>query len=156
MLQQERHSRILDLLSQLGRVYAAELSLQLGVSEDTVRRDLKLLDEQKKLSNVAIDAVFDSKSMSSHLSSLCSWNFNFSRVLLIFRVLAIIFKPDEDTKPKVTFLMFLFALQASRILMRPSSSRLTFLKLSFSIGWSGLAMRASPMKIPVLDFKSVF
>jgi len=52
MLQQERHSRILDLLSQLGRVYAAELSLQLGVSEDTVRRDLKLLDEKKKLRRV--------------------------------------------------------------------------------------------------------
>ena len=49
MLQQERHSRILDLLSQFGRVYATELSLQLGVSEDTVRRDLKVLDEQKKL-----------------------------------------------------------------------------------------------------------
>ncbi|TEW44558.1 DeoR/GlpR family DNA-binding transcription regulator [Psychromonas algicola] len=52
MLQQERHSRILDLLSQFGRVYATELSLQLGVSEDTVRRDLKVLDEQKKLRRV--------------------------------------------------------------------------------------------------------
>ncbi|TEW53625.1 DeoR/GlpR transcriptional regulator [Psychromonas sp. RZ22] len=52
MLQQERHSKTLELLSQFGRVYANELSLQLGVSEDTVRRDLKLLDEQKKLRRV--------------------------------------------------------------------------------------------------------
>ncbi|MEJ6079848.1 DeoR/GlpR family DNA-binding transcription regulator [Vibrio sp. 1-Bac 57] len=52
MLQQQRHSKILELLSQLGRVYATELSLQLGVSEDTVRRDLKLLDELKQLRRV--------------------------------------------------------------------------------------------------------
>ena len=52
MLQQQRHSKILALLSQLGRVYAAELSVQLGVSEDTVRRDLKLLDELKQLRRV--------------------------------------------------------------------------------------------------------
>lgn len=52
MLQPERHSKILTLLSQVGRVYAAELSVQLGVSEDTVRRDLKLLDEQKQLRRV--------------------------------------------------------------------------------------------------------
>ena len=52
MLQQQRHSKILELLSQLGRVYAAELSVQLSVSEDTVRRDLKLLDELKQLRRV--------------------------------------------------------------------------------------------------------
>ena len=52
MLQQERHSKILALLSQLGRVYATELSAELNVSEDTVRRDLKLLDEQKQLRRV--------------------------------------------------------------------------------------------------------
>jgi len=52
MLQQERHSKILELLSQLGRVYAVELSVTLGVSEDTVRRDLKQLDELKLLRRV--------------------------------------------------------------------------------------------------------
>jgi len=52
MLQEERHSKILELLSRFGRVYATELSLQLGVSEDTVRRDLKLLDELKQLRRV--------------------------------------------------------------------------------------------------------
>ncbi|MFT7053143.1 MAG: DeoR/GlpR family transcriptional regulator of sugar metabolism [Psychromonas sp.] len=52
MLQQERHEKILDLISQLGRVYAAGLSQTLQVSEDTIRRDLKQLDELKKLRRV--------------------------------------------------------------------------------------------------------
>ncbi len=52
MLQQERHNKILDLLSQLGRVYATELSVTLQVSEDTIRRDLKQLDEAKLLRRV--------------------------------------------------------------------------------------------------------
>lgn len=52
MLQQERHAQILELLSQSGRVYAAELSQYFSVSEDTIRRDLKLLDEQKQLRRV--------------------------------------------------------------------------------------------------------
>lgn len=52
MLQQERHNKILDLLSQFGRVYATELSVQVGVSEDTIRRDLKQLDEKKLLRRV--------------------------------------------------------------------------------------------------------
>ncbi|MGB5447207.1 MAG: DeoR/GlpR family DNA-binding transcription regulator [Psychromonas sp.] len=52
MLQQERHEKILDLISQLGRVYAAELSQTLQVSEDTIRRDLKQLDDLKKLRRV--------------------------------------------------------------------------------------------------------
>ncbi|WP_028863774.1 DeoR/GlpR family DNA-binding transcription regulator [Psychromonas aquimarina] len=52
MLQQERHNKILDLLSQLGRVYATELSVTLQVSEDTIRRDLKQLDDAKLLRRV--------------------------------------------------------------------------------------------------------
>jgi len=52
MLQQERHNKILDLLSQLGRVYATELSQTLQVSEDTIRRDLKQLDDAKQLRRV--------------------------------------------------------------------------------------------------------
>jgi len=52
MLQQERHSKILDLLSQQGRVYATELSQAFAVSEDTIRRDLKQLDEEQLLRRV--------------------------------------------------------------------------------------------------------
>jgi len=93
---------------------------------------------------------------ASHLSSLCSWNFSFSKVLLILRVCPINLRPFELTYPKVTILMFLLALHASKILRRPSSSRKTFLKFNFSTGWSALAIKASPIKIPVFDFKSVF
>lgn len=52
MLQQERHNRILDLLYQKGRVYAAELSQAFSVSEDTIRRDLKQLDDDQLLRRV--------------------------------------------------------------------------------------------------------
>jgi DeoR/GlpR family transcriptional regulator of sugar metabolism len=52
MLQQERHNKILDLLSDNGRVYSSELSINFDVSEDTIRRDLKQLDECKLLRRV--------------------------------------------------------------------------------------------------------
>jgi DeoR/GlpR family transcriptional regulator of sugar metabolism len=41
LLLQERQARILDLLRNDGRVLAPELARSLGVSEDTVRRDLR-------------------------------------------------------------------------------------------------------------------
>ncbi len=40
MLKPERHRKILDRLRADGRVLASELSAELGVSDDTVRRDL--------------------------------------------------------------------------------------------------------------------
>jgi len=44
MLKEERQRLILDRMKTHGRVVAAELSQQLGVSEDTIRRDLRELD----------------------------------------------------------------------------------------------------------------
>lgn len=52
MLLEERQNRILEMLRSQGRVYAAELSQQLGVSEDTVRRDLNSLSQQGVLRRV--------------------------------------------------------------------------------------------------------
>jgi DeoR/GlpR family transcriptional regulator of sugar metabolism len=46
MLTAERRQAILDLLTTDGKVVASELVNSLGVSEDTVRRDLKELDSQ--------------------------------------------------------------------------------------------------------------
>jgi DeoR/GlpR family transcriptional regulator of sugar metabolism len=46
MLTAERRQAILDRLTNDGKVVASELVLTLGVSEDTVRRDLKELDSQ--------------------------------------------------------------------------------------------------------------
>ncbi|MBT1062436.1 DeoR/GlpR family DNA-binding transcription regulator [Bowmanella sp. Y26] len=52
MLLAERQSLILKELNDKGRVYAADLALQLGVSEDTVRRDLNRLGELQLLRRV--------------------------------------------------------------------------------------------------------
>jgi DeoR/GlpR family transcriptional regulator of sugar metabolism len=52
LLTEERRERILALLQQEGRVFAAELSRALGVSDDTVRRDLDALAEMGALQRV--------------------------------------------------------------------------------------------------------
>jgi DeoR/GlpR family transcriptional regulator of sugar metabolism len=52
VLTAERRQAILDRLTNDGKVVASELVLSLGVSEDTVRRDLKELDSQGLLRRV--------------------------------------------------------------------------------------------------------
>ena len=52
MLKEERQTRILEALEDEGRVLALELTDLLGVSEDTVRRDLRDLAEEGKLRRV--------------------------------------------------------------------------------------------------------
>lgn len=52
MLKEERQARILEALEEEGRVLAADLTRLLGVSEDTVRRDLKDLAEEGRLRRV--------------------------------------------------------------------------------------------------------
>ncbi len=49
MLALQRHEAILALLRERGRVHSAELSQHLGVSEDTVRRDLAALADEGHL-----------------------------------------------------------------------------------------------------------
>ena len=46
MLKEERHQYILNRLNENYRVYITALSQELGVSDDTLRRDLIDLDEQ--------------------------------------------------------------------------------------------------------------
>ena len=52
MLSEERRELILDRLQRDGKLVAAELSSDLGVSPDTVRRDLRELDEAGLLRRV--------------------------------------------------------------------------------------------------------
>lgn len=52
MLNDERKNRILEALSEKGRVLSAELVTNLGVSEDTIRRDLKDLADAGLLKRV--------------------------------------------------------------------------------------------------------
>ncbi|MCW2566098.1 MAG: transcriptional regulator, DeoR family [Mycobacterium sp.] len=53
----DRFGRILELLSQGGSVAVSDLSAELGVSEATIRRDLRALDEQKLLERAHGGAV---------------------------------------------------------------------------------------------------
>jgi DeoR/GlpR family transcriptional regulator of sugar metabolism len=52
MLKEERQNLILERLRKNGKVLAAELSRHFGVSEDTIRRDLRELDEAGKMQRV--------------------------------------------------------------------------------------------------------
>jgi DeoR/GlpR family transcriptional regulator of sugar metabolism len=52
MLTDERRSLILDRLRQQGRVLAADLTAELDVSPDTIRRDLRELDQAGRLRRV--------------------------------------------------------------------------------------------------------
>jgi DeoR/GlpR family transcriptional regulator of sugar metabolism len=51
-LKEERHAFLVDCLRNEGKLVASELSERLGVSEDTIRRDLRELAEQHKLQRV--------------------------------------------------------------------------------------------------------
>src|SRR5205807_76721 len=51
-LREERHQYILELLGSEGRVLAADLSSRYGVSEDTIRRDLRELASSGKIQRV--------------------------------------------------------------------------------------------------------
>ena len=53
MLKEERQQKILELLDEKQKVIASDLSQLFQVSEDTIRRDLKELD-QKKLVRTAV------------------------------------------------------------------------------------------------------
>src|SRR6195256_5922587 len=51
-LKEERHQYILELIGSEGRVLAADLSSRYRVSEDTIRRDLRVLANSGKIQRV--------------------------------------------------------------------------------------------------------
>ena len=57
MLKKERQDRILQILNEEHKVIASDLSKRLGVSEDTIRRDLKDLDNQALIKRVHSGAL---------------------------------------------------------------------------------------------------
>jgi DeoR/GlpR family transcriptional regulator of sugar metabolism len=57
MLKEERKQRILELLDLEQKVIASDLSIRFKVSEDTIRRDLKELDQQGLLKRVHSGAL---------------------------------------------------------------------------------------------------
>ena len=57
MLKEERHQYILNRIDQNYRIYITALSAELGVSDDTLRRDLTELDERGLLTKVHGGAI---------------------------------------------------------------------------------------------------
>lgn len=57
MLKEERHQYILNRLNESSRIYITSLSNELGVSDDTLRRDLAELDERGLLTKVYGGAI---------------------------------------------------------------------------------------------------
>lgn len=57
MLKDERHQHILDELNIRNRILLTDIALQLDVSEDTIRRDLKELHDDGKLKKVHGGAI---------------------------------------------------------------------------------------------------
>jgi len=57
MLKEERKQKILELLEREQKVIASDLSIRFNVSEDTIRRDLKELDDQNLLQRVHSGAL---------------------------------------------------------------------------------------------------
>lgn len=57
MLKEERHQHILNRLNESSRIYITSLANELGVSDDTLRRDLAELDQQGLLTKVYGGAI---------------------------------------------------------------------------------------------------
>lgn len=66
MLKEERQLRVLEMLRVEGKLVATDLSEALGVSEDTVRRDLRELAEAGKLQRVHGGALPRSAVSGTH------------------------------------------------------------------------------------------
>lgn len=66
MLKEERHSFILNEVKVRNRVLLTDLASKLAVSEDTIRRDLKLLDEEGKVKKVHGGAISNSFHLYSY------------------------------------------------------------------------------------------
>ena len=66
MLTAERKQKLLDVLKTEGKVLASDLSRRFGVSEDTVRRDLRELDRSGLLQRVHGGALPRTPSSIEH------------------------------------------------------------------------------------------
>ena len=52
MLAIERHNKILNLLDQFGTVRTVDLAYDFSVTDETIRRDLQILADEKKLMRI--------------------------------------------------------------------------------------------------------
>jgi DeoR/GlpR family transcriptional regulator of sugar metabolism len=73
MLKEERQHLIMEMLRKNGKVLAAELSQHFNVSEDTIRRDLRDLDEAGKMMRVHGGGLPRSPAATSFNERLKQW-----------------------------------------------------------------------------------
>ncbi|REE01156.1 DeoR family transcriptional regulator [Marinoscillum furvescens] len=66
MLKGERQALILSKLQEDKKVLSSDLSMQLNVSEDTIRRDLKELASEGKLLKVHGGAIITSQNLYAY------------------------------------------------------------------------------------------
>ena len=72
MLKKERHAYIMHEIDIHNKVLSSDLSLQLTVSEDTIRRDLQELDEKNMLTKVHGGALSKSFHFTLHNNTVFS------------------------------------------------------------------------------------
>ena len=70
MQKEERHRYIIDRINKDNRIYVTDLSTELGVSDDTLRRDLVELENQGMLTKVHGGAIGKSKISTQFLERL--------------------------------------------------------------------------------------
>ena len=74
MLTSQRKQLILQRLQSHGQIVAKDLSLELGTSEDTIRRDLRELASQGKLQRVHGGALPSSLAAGDTISAAADFN----------------------------------------------------------------------------------
>ncbi|PWJ42185.1 DeoR/GlpR family DNA-binding transcription regulator [Sediminitomix flava] len=75
MLKDERHTFILNEIKKNNRVLSSELSLSLGVSEDTIRRDLRELSDVGKIRRVHGGAVQHQEAEGNTVSNYIPFSY---------------------------------------------------------------------------------
>lgn len=91
-LPEERRQQIIHILMQEGKVTAANLSERLGVSEDTIRRDLKDLEKAGQLNRVHGGALPKSPSVAPYKQRQEQ---NTSAKTVIAKAVAKLIQPDQ-------------------------------------------------------------
>lgn len=65
MFIEERHQKIIELLNQQGRIEVQELSTFFSISEDSIRRDLRIMEEKGHLKRTYGGAILPKKVSST-------------------------------------------------------------------------------------------
>ena len=95
MFIEERHQNILELLKEIGRVEVTELSKVFKLSEDSIRRDLRLMEEKGLVKRTYGGAILpDQVNQALKFKERKELN---TEVKLLLVTLAVTFIQNNDT-----------------------------------------------------------